>query len=302
MKRDPIVTRCLVACYPPAWRQRYGDEYAALLADSLIPASWLRRPVLIADALRGALDARLREKGAVMTDRVRAPVASVVWAFGLFTVAGIGFQKMTEDPAMAATAERHPAVTWSVRVLAAAAVIALLALAVAALPTAVAVLRRRPAGTLKPLAVPPVALAVWVGLLPVAYRLADHHGVHSVPNIVAALLVALTGLGVVAATAWSASTVLRRVPAVAPPRLRAVTLTITAGAMAVATVAGAAWGLSLRAADPAGFTSYRGVLATPLVPGWIVTVALMAATATVAGFASRREWAGGATSADPCAG
>jgi hypothetical protein len=44
----------LLRLYPPRWRERYGEEFAALLAAS--PAG----PRLLIDVLRGAVDARVR--------------------------------------------------------------------------------------------------------------------------------------------------------------------------------------------------------------------------------------------------
>src|SRR5207302_273645 len=43
----------ILRLYPPAWRRRYGDELEALLED-IGPS-----PAVIADALIGAVDARL---------------------------------------------------------------------------------------------------------------------------------------------------------------------------------------------------------------------------------------------------
>lgn len=51
--RAPIRHRLLLRTYPAAWRQRYGEEFLALLADR--PAGWRAA----ADILGGALDARL---------------------------------------------------------------------------------------------------------------------------------------------------------------------------------------------------------------------------------------------------
>lgn len=291
MSGDPIVVRSLLACYPPGWRRRYGDEYAALLSDSMTKTAWVRRPALVANVLRGALDAHVYPRGVPMRDRVRTPITTAVWAAGLFTVAGIGFQKMTEDPALSTAARRHAAIGWSFNLLIAAAAIALLALVAAALPTAAAMLRGRANGTLKFLAVPPLAIAAWYGVLRVALLIAGQHSVHSTRNILAACLIVVAGFGVVAGIAWAASTVLRRVPADAPARLRPAALTVIAVGMAAATIACLVWGLALHSAVPTGFTSTNGILATPLAPSWIVTTVLMATATALAAMASRRELA-----------
>lgn len=137
MTGDPRLVRALLACYPHRWRREYGDEYAQLLCDLRAH----RRPGLVVDSLRGALRARLHEGGPLMP--TRSPMTTAVWAAGLFTVAGMGFQKLTED---------FTGVAGTVyALLVGAAALALLALVAAAAPTAVALLRgretRAPGGT-----------------------------------------------------------------------------------------------------------------------------------------------------------
>jgi len=55
----------LIRCYPAAWRERYGDEFASILDERPLG------PFDIADILLGALDARLRlrDRRAVVTQR-----------------------------------------------------------------------------------------------------------------------------------------------------------------------------------------------------------------------------------------
>ena len=78
MKR--LVIRCLLRCYPRAWRRRYGEEFAALLEQTPIDLAQLL------DALRSALDARWRrvqpQQGALM----RSSVANLVMALGLVAI------------------------------------------------------------------------------------------------------------------------------------------------------------------------------------------------------------------------
>ena len=47
----------LVRCYPAAWRERYGDEFEAILEERPLG------PFDVADILLGALDARVRTRG-----------------------------------------------------------------------------------------------------------------------------------------------------------------------------------------------------------------------------------------------
>jgi hypothetical protein len=274
MTGDPRLVRALLACYPVGWRHRYGDEYAQLLCDLRVG----RRPTLILDSLRGAV----RAHGGALMSR-RSPITVAVWAAGLFTVAGIGFQRFAEDFTDVAGG------VYAFLVVAAAA--ALLALAVAAAPTAVALLRGRDTGAWKYVAVPVVGVAVWYGVLRLAVAVRGDHGVRSAPNVTGFVLIAVVGIAVVAATAWAAATVLNRVPAASPARLRPAALLVVAAGMAVTTVAALVWGLRVRADDPAGFRGDHGILATPFVPSWIVAVAMMAVATGLAATAGRRQLA-----------
>jgi hypothetical protein len=47
----------LIRCYPARWRERYGDEFLAILEERPLG------PFDVADILLGALDARLRQRG-----------------------------------------------------------------------------------------------------------------------------------------------------------------------------------------------------------------------------------------------
>jgi hypothetical protein len=254
---DPRLVRALVACYPAGWRRRYGDEYAQLLCDLRIH----RRPALIVDSLRGAV----RAHGGVLM-RNTAPMTVAVWATGLFTVAGIGFAKLAEDV--------HGAGRTAYASMVLMAAVALLALVAAAAPSGIALLRGRGAGAWKYVAVPFAAAALWFGVLAVALAIGGSPGF---------VLLALAGIGVVAATAWAADTVLRRVPAEQPPRLRPVALLTLAAGMGLATLAALIWGLQVRSHGGLGF------LATPFLPSWLGIVVALGAATVLAGTAGRRQ-------------
>jgi hypothetical protein len=262
---DVRLIRALVACYPAGWRRRYGEEYAQLLVDMRAH----RRPALMVDSLRGAV----RAHGGVLMSG-DSPMTVVVWAAGLFTVAGIGFAKLAEDSGGRGAG--------MYALLAAAAAVALLALAAAAAPSAVALLRGRDAGAWKYVAVPVVGAAVWYGVLRLALAFSAGHGVHSAPTVAGFVLIAVTGIAVVAATAWAADTVLRRVPAAQPARLRRYAVPAVAGGMAVSTAAAVIWGLQVRSGN-------QGILATPFVPSWIAVVLALAVATGLAALAGRRQ-------------
>lgn len=63
---------------------------------------------------------------------------------------------------------------------------------------------------------------------------------------------------------------------------------MVATGMAVAAAA-AIWGLQFRLADPAGFRSDGGLLATPFAPDWVAVVVALAAAASLATLGGIRE-------------
>jgi short-chain Z-isoprenyl diphosphate synthase len=58
--RDPRYIRVILGCYPPRWRERYGEEFAALLTDLVAGSSRAARMRLLADAIGGGVAARRR--------------------------------------------------------------------------------------------------------------------------------------------------------------------------------------------------------------------------------------------------
>jgi hypothetical protein len=275
---DPRLVRALVACYPARWRRRYGEEYAQLLCDLRVH----RRPLLVLDSLGGAVRAY---GGALMG--VQSPMTVLVWAAGLFTLAGIGFAKLAEDVTDRAGG-------WYVLLVAAAAA-TLLSSTAAASPSAITLVRRRDTGAGRYAAVPVIGAVTWYGMVRLGMALASGHEVHSVANVTAFALIASTGIAVVVSTAWAVAAVLRRAP-VAPsagrfPRLRPVAMTSAAAGMGITTVAALIWGVQVRAGEPAGWNRHHGLVATPFAPSWVVVVVAFAAATALAVLASRRELA-----------
>ena len=284
MSDDPTLVRALLACYPSRWRRRYGDEYAALLHDHLD----LRIPALGVDRRRSP-----------RSDRCPPAPEGVVHVSYPDNHRDLGDRRVhrrrhrlpeaDRRPGVRDRGDRHPAVGWSFNLLVIASLIALAAIVIAALPTAAAMVRGRANGAWPYVAVPFVAFAAWYGVLRLAFLLAAHHSVHSAPNIIAALIVIVAGLGVVAATAWAVSTVVARVPATASPRLRRAAIRALAAAMAATTAAGIVWGIAVHAADPSRFASRDGILASPFIPSWIAILVIMAVATALSVRAARRE-------------
>lgn len=83
--------RWLVRLYPRGWRERYEEEFLAMLE---------QRPMSLLDMLDvalGAVDARLNsqarsERMVPLVNRMRVAVIAILGAYVGFIVAGIGFQ------------------------------------------------------------------------------------------------------------------------------------------------------------------------------------------------------------------
>lgn len=126
----------LLRLHPATWRRRYGDEFEALLEERPLG------PFDVADIVIGALDARLRTRGAAASSTIErglsmslriggyaAIVAGILLTVGLFGTSGLGVEL---DPAVgmslfligalallvalaglsAFQARAHPALTW----------------------------------------------------------------------------------------------------------------------------------------------------------------------------------------------
>ncbi|HWD50832.1 MAG TPA: hypothetical protein VG412_00420 [Acidimicrobiales bacterium] len=171
--------------YPSAWRARYGDELAALIQDDLDgkpPTVGYRWSIA-----RSGMGERLRGAGLVgdsvpPTARVRGGAFTVLCAFALFIIPGVGFAKISEhwDQSISRGPRHVPAVSFNLLAsLAGACAVAVVLGALAVLPTFLRfvrdggwpVIRRRViwavVATLATAATT-VALAVW------ARHLTDH--------------------------------------------------------------------------------------------------------------------------------
>jgi hypothetical protein len=291
---DPRFARAILRLYPPRWRDRYGEEFAALLADLAAGSAWPARAGLIADAAAGALRARLNPLGgSTMPDRIRRSVATVTCAVIAFGIAGAGFQKMTEYPDFRDAARAHAAIGVSFDILQAAAILAGVAVLAGALPIAWSVIRQavtaRRRDLILPLIIAPAAVIGWLAVTRIVVSLAGHPPVHSGPNIVAVTVIALLGAAAAVVCAWAAVAVLRRAD-LAPGILRpqVVPMAVVGACMAVATGADLSWGLAVRAADGALFRGDNGLVATPLPPSWAGGVVVLAAVTVVTAVATVR--------------
>jgi hypothetical protein len=100
------LARLALALYPLAYRRRYGEEMEALLEDGGAT------PAAVGDLLRGALRAHLRPEPGVAAavgreDRLRLGLSSVLLCWVVFSVAGLGLYKTTEDHGFTVAADNH---------------------------------------------------------------------------------------------------------------------------------------------------------------------------------------------------
>jgi hypothetical protein len=156
------VRKLLLALYPFAWRERYGEEMSALLADS--------PPSLAAtlDLARGAVRAHLHPlAGTQRAERARSCVVGVLGCFIAFCFLGAGFAKTTENFDYAG--HRHPVLGATHNVVWVAALVAGGALLLAAAPLLLATLaearRTRSVALAKLIAIPPLAVAALIASL-----------------------------------------------------------------------------------------------------------------------------------------
>ena len=288
----------LVRLYPAGWRERYEDEFVAMLEDA--------RPSLTdyADILLGALDARLFLRDATgrtlsMLIRLRAANIAVFCSWIAFVLAGLALNGQLDDSPFIPLMREHADLHGLWLVLQAGAVISLLAVLAGGLPIALAVWRNSPEQRrwfLIPvicflLVVAPIAIAVILTVTGVL------HPVTTPPPWTHPALIAYEILFVLCAIA-STYAVTRAVQLGSVGeetyRFALIPATVTVGAMALMLVATVVWGLLASAALPAEF--YRTPFAWPsnlTFASWLLVVTVMSlativgAIALLRGFAAR---------------
>jgi hypothetical protein len=274
----------MVRLYPRAWRERYEEEFVALLEEG--PAS-IR---VVCDVALGILDAWLRPQVvpersvALMGSRMRNSVLLVLWAWAGVVAAGVGFRKMTEYEDFTRVARESIAVGAAFDAVLVGAVLALAAVLAGGMPIVVAALREALDSGRKDvpllLCVPPLSLGIFVGYVLVLTRIVSPAlgdlAVHDPVNVMLFLSIALVFLLAAAASTASVSAAVGRSGvgerlyrfAIYPAALAAL-------AMAVVSIATVVWGLALWWQAPALFTGDDGILATPTAASWLVILAVM---------------------------
>ena len=289
VRRARHVSPLLLRLYPDYWRSRYGDEFAAVLE------AYPLRLTTILDVLIGALDAHINPQDATgriihMINRPRRSAIVIFWAYIAFVLAGLNFSKSTEDDVHRLTSV-HSDLALVYFVIEAGAALALLAVLAGGVPLALAALWR--AWEQKRwdipllLAVPPVALAIWIGWTLVIVLLIAPSNPQVAASDPRAGLVFLSwgGLFLVAALASTGAVSIAMSRSGLSPRLFHLALWPSAAAtvfMAIVLAAMVSWGLALRADVP----SYLNTPDTPFRLAysvvWIADVAVMAVAILVA--------------------
>ena len=170
----------LLRLAPRGFREEHGAEVTQVFRQ-LYRDAWAQRGVwgalgFLGAALGDLLGGILGEYRALIwgvwnrswvMSRLRSSAILVFCAYIAFVVIGMGFQKMTEDVVKSSVPTAHPGIALAYDGVIAGALIALLATLVGGLPIAFAALRQafaaRRWGIVALFAVPPVALAVWLG-------------------------------------------------------------------------------------------------------------------------------------------
>jgi hypothetical protein len=203
---------------------------------------------------------------------------------------------MTEDSAFGAAGGANPAVGLAYDAFGVGAVVALLGVLAAGVPIAWAIarsaFRTHRWRQLSLLAVPPVSLAVWIGVTFLLVNAVDKPVPDGAIRVV--YFVAWVAVFSLAAVVSTVAVTVAAINGEVAPGLyrRAVTpALIVAGAMAIVVLALAVWGLALLATTPSLFWGNGGVLATSTALTWLGVVAGMGAGAAVAIRGAAVAWA-----------
>ena len=248
--------KLLLHAYPRQWRDRYGDELLALLEAE--PLTWRIRANVAAAGLRE----RLRGSG--------TPELRVLWAWSLFVIGGMAFQKTSEHwQAVVPVGDRSVPTAAFDTVQAAAVVgsVAVLAGVALALPSFLVDLRSGGWAALRrPILLASAATVIATGAL-VALAIDRDIGAASV--FIAFALYSLF--------AWThaASAAARRIDPLPVPSFLAPIVSVT---MVVMAIAAAVWIASVSAHAP----SFVGAVQLTVMAGFMVAGTALAATGSVA--------------------
>ncbi len=283
----------LLRWYPPAWRERYGEELLLYMQDSFGP----EKPPLTArlSVAAGGLRERARESGltgdsAPVHERIRAGMLTVLVSWAAMVMAGASFAKMSEHfdnalPARAGTRHLADLSYEAVRACAGIAAAVVIVAAALALPSFVRYLRRhgwqavrahmlRAGGCVLVTAGVVVPMSAWAHHLNNHQRNGGSTAYAALFLLWVALVAATVALCTVLAVAAARKVTFSRLLLAAEA---AFALTV-AGATVVIFAATVAWWVAMAEHAP----SFIGDPALPLNARLVATVALMALAALAA--------------------
>jgi hypothetical protein len=133
---DARWARRLTALYPPAWRVRYGDEFAAFLHDE--PSSLGVVLNVVTSAIRERVKSGL---GPGMDNRQRSLVL-MAYAYLAAVAAGVNFYYSVDDTPLGIAMRHHPALLAAFLTIGRASVVAFAAVVVVAVPVTLVMLRQ----------------------------------------------------------------------------------------------------------------------------------------------------------------
>lgn len=195
------VARAALACYPTAWRERYGDEVRALLDDcgaDLRTVAGLTGQAVLAWAWPPR---HLYDRPA----RIRGSVATMLVAWTMLAGLGLVFAQLTQF--QQAVSPEHPFIGWLYRAFDAVVAVSALALVTGGLPLWLllmrSALRRHSRRDVACLCLPFIAPAAWL----ITVRLTTAV-LHSTDGVSPWWFLALVAAGFVAACWFAAGPVL----------------------------------------------------------------------------------------------
>jgi len=294
------ITQYLLRLYPRTWRERYEEEFLAMLE---------QRPISFLDGIDlffGALDAQLHphlgttgmslyERFVHMFATLRRSLLTIFCAYVGFILAGWAFQKMTEYDDFKEAAQTHSIVGLSFHLVVIGAVAALLAVLAGGLPIAVAVVRsalvQKRRGPLLLLATPILAFAIFLGTM-FLLEAFHHPGNQHSPmgqmvldrglffgTLIAAAIVSAGSVCFAVARSEISERLLHF--AVLPSILATIS-------MALILAATITWGLSLRDGAPQLFAGNNGIVGSSTIGTWLAIVIAMAIATVLAALSLMR--------------
>ena len=282
----------LLRCYPPAWRERYGNDLAACLDDMYAGRLPVRAAASLAVGGMREWVRSARSNGADLpaAGRVRSGVVTVLSAWAAFVIAGSGFAKISEhfdgwltDRNRTVPDVAH-AVVQDVATVSGVMVLIGLALAVPALLQLLssggwATIRRhvtRAAASTAATAAMTVAVGVWAHHLSDPQRNGSNAGYAALFFVWASVVVMTVALWTVATVATARRLALPRRILLAEGALATV---VTIG-MLVMVLAAAAWWVAMASSAPSFFGGAPG-LGRAWTPQLVGMATLMLAALTV---------------------